>query len=406
MTLPRARVRISSLIGIVAVLAAAPAACRGRETYVPTPKSFHAAADTEVIGALSVPPDDERRVHLELREDLVIGGNLDDPDVSFHGLQPDVDVDADGNIYVTDAGNQRVQVYAPDGSYLRTIGRAGSGPGELRFGLSVSAIAAGTLAIKGLMEPAVQLFDRDGTYRSIVEVPGSAAQIIGLSSGFALLDLRYRDATPLNGVTFLPVAGEATTMLDFPGQEMLTALTAIGPIPVRGLTQAASIAPAPGDTMYVSSGLDYEIARVGADGAVLWILRVPWIPLPLTEEIRAYVRDGLERAQIPLQPNGIDWPDTLPSLGFVRSDGAGRLFAFPATFVNRQPEDDDPRTVPVDVYDTDGSTLLHARIETSQWAWQTARGPFVYGIRTDPDTGEWEVVRYRLDPDAEHLEFP
>jgi hypothetical protein len=42
----------------------------------------------------------------------------------------DIEVDADGRLYVFDRQAQDVRVFNPDGSYVRTIGRSGRGPGE------------------------------------------------------------------------------------------------------------------------------------------------------------------------------------------------------------------------------------------------------------------------------------
>ncbi|MFC1476963.1 6-bladed beta-propeller [candidate division KSB1 bacterium] len=42
----------------------------------------------------------------------------------------DVCRDDEGNIYILDSGNTRIQVFDPAGRYIRTIGRKGEGPGE------------------------------------------------------------------------------------------------------------------------------------------------------------------------------------------------------------------------------------------------------------------------------------
>ena len=56
-------------------------------------------------------------------------GQLDQPtDIAF---------DSVGNMYVVDFGNDRVQVFSPSGSFLRTIGQPGTGPGELKGLVSI-----------------------------------------------------------------------------------------------------------------------------------------------------------------------------------------------------------------------------------------------------------------------------
>src|SRR5690606_10895537 len=48
-------------------------------------------------------------------------------------LQPtDVEITDDGTVLVAEDGAAHVKVFGPDGSFLRTIGAAGEGPGEFR----------------------------------------------------------------------------------------------------------------------------------------------------------------------------------------------------------------------------------------------------------------------------------
>ena len=55
--------------------------------------------------------------------------DTEDENVAFH-YPSDIAVDKEGNIYVLDSGNTRIQKFGPDGKYLATIGRKGQGPGE------------------------------------------------------------------------------------------------------------------------------------------------------------------------------------------------------------------------------------------------------------------------------------
>ena len=64
-------------------------------------------------------------------EDLVIGGDPDDPNTAFY--RPSAVVAAEnGNIFVVERGGKRVQMFAPDGEFLETLGKEGQGPGEFQ----------------------------------------------------------------------------------------------------------------------------------------------------------------------------------------------------------------------------------------------------------------------------------
>jgi len=60
--------------------------------------------------------------------ELVIGAE----DTQALSEVSDIAVGAEGRIYVVQPAEKTVRVFAPDGRFVRTIGRRGSGPGELR----------------------------------------------------------------------------------------------------------------------------------------------------------------------------------------------------------------------------------------------------------------------------------
>ncbi|GIT02223.1 MAG: hypothetical protein CM1200mP27_08480 [Chloroflexota bacterium] len=56
----------------------------------------------------------------------------------------------DGNVYVSDRGNDRIQVFDLQGGFIRKWGATGNGDGDLRFpqGMAISAMATSTCQIK------------------------------------------------------------------------------------------------------------------------------------------------------------------------------------------------------------------------------------------------------------------
>jgi len=98
----------------------------------------------------------------ELEEDLSIG-NEEDENYLFYRLR-DIQVDTDGNIYVLDSGNHRLQVFNKNGNYLRTIGKKGQGPGEFDTPsfMSLNEETGNILLTDRSMT--VQIFDKEGQH--------------------------------------------------------------------------------------------------------------------------------------------------------------------------------------------------------------------------------------------------
>lgn len=76
----------------------------------------------------------------------------------------DVAVDAQGRIYVADAGNRRVEVFDPDGSHRLTIGGPGEQSGQFSSPRSIALDAAGRIYVGMGDDFLVQRFAPDGTY--------------------------------------------------------------------------------------------------------------------------------------------------------------------------------------------------------------------------------------------------
>ena len=68
----------------------------------------------------------------------------------------------DGELYVADTGNKRVQVFDQDGLFLREFGGWGSGPGQLDEPVGIAVSADGTVAVADTWNRRVQLFDLQG----------------------------------------------------------------------------------------------------------------------------------------------------------------------------------------------------------------------------------------------------
>ncbi len=98
---------------------------------------------------------------MELEELWRIGGE-DDEDVLL-GIVTRVLIDAEGNIYLLDGQLSQVQVFSPDGGYLKTLGHEGNGPGEITRPGDMVFMPDGTLGLVQIFPGKIVTLDLDGT---------------------------------------------------------------------------------------------------------------------------------------------------------------------------------------------------------------------------------------------------
>ena len=73
-----------------------------------------------------------------------------------------VAVDQQNNIYVSDTGACRVQKYAPDGTYLQSVGTHGDAPGQFARNKGIDVDRNGILYVVDAASQIVQMFDSEG----------------------------------------------------------------------------------------------------------------------------------------------------------------------------------------------------------------------------------------------------
>ena len=73
-------------------------------------------------------------------------------------------VDADGNLYVAEAINHRIQKFAADGTWLSTLGSQGNQPGQFNSPRDIALDTEGNLYIADAGNARIQKFTADGTF--------------------------------------------------------------------------------------------------------------------------------------------------------------------------------------------------------------------------------------------------
>jgi hypothetical protein len=99
--------------------------------------------------------DTQGKQSLAITEAASAGATGDKPGRTGISFGEDFDLDADGRLYVADRGLNAIQVFSPDGAWLRSVG--------VTAPLSVASIGEGEIAVATLREPhLVVVFDKNG----------------------------------------------------------------------------------------------------------------------------------------------------------------------------------------------------------------------------------------------------
>jgi ABC-type Fe3+ transport system permease subunit/streptogramin lyase len=83
-------------------------------------------------------------------------------------------IDAQGRLYVADSCNHRIQVFSPEGRFLRAYGKAGDGVGELSYPYDIRVDSSGYQYVCEFGNSRIQIFDAQDRSVEIIGKPGSA----------------------------------------------------------------------------------------------------------------------------------------------------------------------------------------------------------------------------------------
>ncbi len=95
-------------------------------------------------------------------------------------------VDASGNVYVADAGNNRIQKFTATGVFVTQWGTLGAGNGQFDTPWGVAVDGSGNVYVSDLWNARVQKFSSTGTYLSQFGSPGAGNGQFGRPRGVAV----------------------------------------------------------------------------------------------------------------------------------------------------------------------------------------------------------------------------
>src|SRR5215469_8445331 len=102
------------------------------------------------------------------------------------GAPQGVAVDKDGNVYVTDTMNDRVEIFDADGAFVSEFGKNGDGPGYFARPKGIAVDGDGHIWVADEMQDRLQVFNRDGQLLTYIgsghgELPGQFRALVGVA---------------------------------------------------------------------------------------------------------------------------------------------------------------------------------------------------------------------------------
>jgi sugar lactone lactonase YvrE len=198
--------------------------------------------------------------------------DTEDENVAFN-YPSDVAVDKDGNIYILDAANARVQKFGPDGEYLATIGRKGQGPGEFIFPDTIDFDKDGNLVVADSAQKRIHVIIGGGKdVRTAVIKEELVREIRPLASGdyaaqgstYAFTRPDQPAAKPAEMRLFRRIGPDGRTLGSF-GK-----LTDFGETMTTAFGNGTVFDVGGEDSLYVSYTAQNRVEKYAPDGTLFW----------------------------------------------------------------------------------------------------------------------------------------
>jgi len=337
-------------------------------------------------------------IKFDLEEDLSIG-NEDDENFIFYRLR-DIQVDTDGNIYVLDSGNHRLQVFDKSGKYLRTIGKRGQGPGEFNGPICVQLDGeTGNIFVADFLSRKIIIFDKEGNYFDkdihLAELLNdfyldSDRCIWGKFSLPGIDTYRFIKKLSLEGKvekTFAEILYHIQRI------EISRTSSTLGAYMIHhGYEDDLFISKVDDHTFVYGHSKKYELVAVDKSGKTLFIIRKEESPIKITnserDRIINRIKEGIMKQGHYVPDISLKFPDYMPYFYSIITDDRSRIY------VRKNPVSRELNTNhEYDVFNKEGRYIY--KITLNHYP-DVIRNGYLYTIVVNEDTGLEQIKRYRI----------
>jgi hypothetical protein len=340
-------------------------------------------------------------IKLELEEDLSIG-NEEDENYLFYRAG-DIQVDTDGNIYVLDSGNHRLQVFDKDGKYLRTIGKRGQGPGEFNAPSSLQLDdETGNIFVKDNMLRKIIIFEKQGKYidKDILLVEFLIDFCLD-SDGciWGKFTLPGIDTRSIKKITLTGKVEKTLVEIPYYVNRILLSSSKVGNTKYgegiffnHGYEDDLFLSQVDNHTFIYGHSKKYELVAVDKSGKTLFKIRKDEPPIKITKSERDRIINRI-KGNIMKQGHyvpdvSLKFPDYMAYFYSITTDDRSQIY------VRKNPVSRESNTIhEYDVFNKEGRYIY--KINLNHYP-DVIRNGYLYTIVVNEETGLEQIKRYRI----------
>jgi hypothetical protein len=251
----------------------------------------------------------------------------------------------DGRIAISNALSNELRFYTPEGTFIRSVGREGEGPGEFKTIAALELGRGDTIVVADAILPRLTLFSPVGEFGRLIRLEaleGRGPRLRGLlSDTIALFRVQFYGRSggrsrAVRDTLFLatrPLEGGAPQLIGrFPAREKFNQVLPNRSVAGWNLPFARSAHTAlAGGLIWVGVSDAYELKAFGASGELRYVARVdrPVRRVGQAERDRFFehqlrgITDESERRTYENVHRIIEFPETLPAFSSLQSDPGG-----------------------------------------------------------------------------------
>ena len=333
---------------------------------------------------------------LDLEEDLSIGRE-DDDNYVFYQVR-NIDVDDQGNIYVLEGGNCRLQKFDLTGQYLQTIGKRGQGPGEFESPSRFFLDKENNIYISERRKRKIHMFNSKGEFVKSILLSNTTTSfsIAPDESIFGIANIRTEEGSNRCIVKMEPKGKIIKNIAQF---------AAIRPVQRKGSGNTVTtfgISHQYNPALYFSRAFnnkhlyahssEYSLFQVNLEGDLELIIKKeePQHLISQKEKNKIYERfsDLEERWSKRVVKEAVQWPSHRPYFNGIATDERGRIY------VRRvKPVTDESEEAEFDIFSKEGYYLYKTNLPFTP---VVIKNGYFYEYYSSEETGEVSIKRYKV----------